>query len=90
MVTGDQVLRAALQVAIWRIEDMLKSDDGQSFKEAAKALPGLKAALSYPAQSEGGEVVTVTSKLGDLCSFHSSSVRKGDKLYTTKLTGAKP
>lgn len=34
-----------LKIAIDRIEDMLKGDDGQAWKEAEKALPGLKKAL---------------------------------------------
>jgi aminoglycoside phosphotransferase len=38
-------LESALQTAIWRIEDMLKADDGQAWKEAEKALPNLKATL---------------------------------------------
>jgi hypothetical protein len=36
---------AALQTAIDRLEDMLKGDDGQAWKEAKKALPGLRTAL---------------------------------------------
>lgn len=35
-------LRDGLQSAIWRIEDMLKGDDGQAWKEAEKSLPRLK------------------------------------------------
>lgn len=38
-------LESALQTAIWRIEDMLKNDDGQAWKEAEKALPNLKVTL---------------------------------------------
>lgn len=38
-------LRDALQTAIWRIEDMLKGDDGQAWKEAERALPQLKKIL---------------------------------------------
>ena len=34
-----------LKIAIDRLEDMLKGDDGQAWKEAEKALPGLKKAL---------------------------------------------
>lgn len=45
---GDEQLRKALQTAIWRLEDMLKGDDGQAWKEAEKALPALKAHLLAP------------------------------------------
>ncbi len=38
-------LRDGLQTAIWRLEDMLKGDDGQAWKEAEKALPKLKKIL---------------------------------------------
>ena len=34
-----------LRTAIWRIEDMLKGDDGQAWKEAERALPQLKKIL---------------------------------------------
>lgn len=37
--------REALQRAIERIEDLLKGDDGQAWKEAQKVLPKLKQAL---------------------------------------------
>ncbi len=40
-----QTLRDGLQTAIWRLEDMLKGDDGQAWKEAEKALPKLKKIL---------------------------------------------
>lgn len=45
---GDEQLRKALQTAIWRLEDMLRGDDGQAWKEAEKALPALKAHLLAP------------------------------------------
>lgn len=40
----------ALEVAIWRLEDMLKADDGQAWKEAEKALPRLREALLFQSQ----------------------------------------
>lgn len=40
-----------LKIAIDRIEDMLKGDDGQAWKEAEKALPGLKKALELESRS---------------------------------------
>jgi hypothetical protein len=39
-------VRDSLKAAIARIEDMLKDDDGQAFKEARKALPGFVAAFT--------------------------------------------
>lgn len=40
-----------LKIAIDRLEDMLKGDDGQAWKEAEKALPGLKKALELESRS---------------------------------------
>lgn len=37
--------RAGLETAIFRIEGMLKGDDGQAWKEASKAMPSLRALL---------------------------------------------
>lgn len=51
----------------------------------------LRAQLAALKDGQAGvEVVTVTGKLGDLCSFHSLSVRKGDKLYTSYVATTKP
>ena len=74
MTKNEQLLREALQ-AIADIADQYAGEYPTQIGSIACA------ALAQPA--EGGEVVTVTSKLGDLCSFRSASVRKGDKLYTT-------
>jgi len=38
----------ALRLAISRLEDILKGDDGQAWKEAEKAMPILRAALAAP------------------------------------------
>lgn len=38
----------ALQLAVDRLEDMLKGDDGQAWQEAERALPRLRAALELP------------------------------------------
>lgn len=35
-------LEKQLEMAVWRIKDMLEGDDGQAFKEAEKFLEGLK------------------------------------------------
>ena len=47
-MTENQKLREALQTAIWRLEDILKRDDAQAWKEAEKALPKLQEALATP------------------------------------------
>lgn len=47
-------VREALALAIARLEDMLKGDDGQAWKEAERALPGLRAALAQPAEPVAG------------------------------------
>lgn len=36
----------ALQTAIWRLDDMLRGDDGQAWKEAERAMPPLRALLA--------------------------------------------
>lgn len=80
-MTTEQLLREAAQQAL---EDLRAAASFTSIKarnRCPKTIKRLQEALAQPA--EGGEVVTVTSKLGDLCSFRSASVRKGDKLYTT-------
>jgi len=38
-----------LRTAIWRIEDMLKGDDGQAFKEAERFLPQARKLLEVQA-----------------------------------------
>jgi hypothetical protein len=38
----------ALRLAVARLEDILKGDDGQAWKEAEKAMPILRAALATP------------------------------------------
>lgn len=45
----EQTAGGALGIAIWRLEDMLKGDDAQAWKEAKKALPTIKKALAPPA-----------------------------------------
>lgn len=45
---------SALRTAIDRIEDMLKDNDGQAFKEARKSLPALSAALAASAPTVDG------------------------------------
>ena len=45
------------------------------------AMAALKAALEQPEQEPVAH--TVTGKLGDICHFRSTSVRKGDTVYTT-------
>lgn len=54
--------RTALGLAIARIEDMLKGDDGQAWKEAEKAIPTLRAALAAPQ----APAATAGSVLADL------------------------
>lgn len=46
LVSSAPELARALQTAIWRLEDMLKADDGQAWKEAEKAIPSLRSTLS--------------------------------------------
>lgn len=60
-------LENALLTAIWRLEDMLKGDDGQAWKEAEKALPGLRRALGELAGGcAGGEVSEILALLGQI------------------------
>ena len=64
-MTTPQDIINALQTAIWRLEDMLKADDGQAWKEAEKALPKLKATLQNAQliQQRGGEPVAWRTEL---------------------------
>lgn len=77
MTDQTQLLREALEA----FDAFGEADDVPSLLALTQKMEAIRTALAQPA--EGGEVVTVTSKLGDLCSFRSASVRKGDKLYTT-------
>lgn len=46
LIAATPDLVRSLQTAIWRLDDMLKGDDGQAWKEAEKAMPGLRSVLS--------------------------------------------
>lgn len=51
LVAAAPDLLERLVMAVARIEDMLREDDGQAFKEARKALPGFHAAIEKALQS---------------------------------------
>jgi len=46
LIAAAPELYERLVMAVARIEDMLREDDGQAFKEARKALPAFRAALA--------------------------------------------
>ncbi len=59
----------ALRLAIARLEDLLKGDDGQAWKEAEKELPRLRVALAQPVASEGSGIVGYVFKSGHGTAF---------------------
>lgn len=82
-------LRAKLEVAEASAKAAISKAEWQAVTNTE--LNQLRAQLAVLKDGQaGGEVVTVTGKLGDLCSFHSLSVRKGDTLYTSYVATPKP
>lgn len=87
-------LREALEIAVGRIEDMLKADDGQAWKETERRLPTLKLAISTTYTTEhldawlkekiGEPVIWLTEKEYNTLKRAQKTERETVPLYAVK------